>query len=81
MSNDLLFPILPRNTKVPVEVDERVKKVQKTKKLEHFSEDDNDAQPEVRKTEVVERASDRNKKSKRDSEQDDDGLKHIDINV
>ncbi|WP_334014771.1 hypothetical protein [Alteromonas sp. S167] len=81
MSNDLLFPILPRNTKVPVEVDERVKKVQKTKKSEHFSEDDNDAQPEVRKTEVVERASDRNKKSKRNSEQDDDGLKHIDINV
>ena len=33
MSNDLLFPILPRNTKVPVEVDERVKKVQKTKNL------------------------------------------------
>lgn len=81
MSNDLLFPILPRNTKVPVEVDERVKKVQKTKKSEHFSEEDSDEKPDIRKTEVVERASDRNKKSKRDSEQDDDGLKHIDINV
>jgi len=81
MSNDLLFPILPRNTKVPVEVDERVKKVQKTIKSEHFSEEDSDAQPDIRKTEIVERVSDRNKKSKRDSEQDDDGLKHIDINV
>lgn len=81
MSNDLLFPILPRNTKVPVEVDERVKKVQKTKKSEHFSEEDSDEKPDIRKTEVVERASDRNKKSKRDSEQDGDGLKHIDINV
>ena len=81
MSNDLLFPILPRNTKVPVEVDECVKKVQKTKKSEHFSEDDNDTQPEVKKTEVAERASDKKKKSKRDSEQDDDGLKHIDIDV
>lgn len=81
MSNDLLFPILPRNTKVPVETDERVKKVQKTKKSEHFSEDDNNEQTYVRKTEVVERASDRNEKSKRDSEQDDDGLKHIDINI
>ena len=36
MSNDLLFPILPRNTKVPIETDDRVKKVQKTKKTEHL---------------------------------------------
>jgi len=27
MSNDLLFPILPRNTKVPIETDDRVKTV------------------------------------------------------
>ncbi|MBU3023350.1 hypothetical protein [Aestuariibacter sp. A3R04] len=46
MTNDLLFPILPRDGKVPVNADERVKKVSKgtnTKGLgeeERFEHDD-----------------------------------------
>jgi len=53
MSNDLLFPILPRNTKVPIEPDERVKKVQKTKKSEHISEEDRDNFQDIKRTEVI----------------------------
>ena len=49
MSSDLLFPITARNTKVPIDADERVKKVQKTKKSEYFSEEDNDAEAHVKK--------------------------------
>ena len=79
MSNDLLFPILPRNTKVPVEPDERVKKVQKTKKSEHLSEEDRDNYQDVKRTEVVD-ASVENSKDK-ERENNSGGLKHIDIDV
>ena len=34
VSSDLIFPILPRNTKVPVEGDDRVKKVAKSSSVE-----------------------------------------------
>ena len=54
MSNDLLFPILPRNTKVPIETDDSVKKVQKTKKSEHFSEEERDQFQDVKRTEIIE---------------------------
>ncbi|WP_338518080.1 hypothetical protein [Alteromonas gracilis] len=81
MSNDLLFPILPRNTKVPFEVDERVKKVQKTKKSDHFSEDDKDPFQDVKRTEAIDNISAK-ANEKGDADVDDKpGLKHIDIDV
>lgn len=80
MSNDLLFPILPRNTKVPVEPDERVKKVQKTKKSEHLSEEDRDNYQDIKRTEVVD-ASIENSKDKERDNGSSGGLKHIDIDV
>lgn len=81
MSNDLLFPILPRNTKVPVEVDERVKKVQKTKKTEHVSEDDHDHLPDIKRTEIVESTNNNTKEKNKDQDNDKGGLKHIDVDV
>lgn len=63
MSNDLLFPILPRNTKVPIETDDRVKKVQKTKKSEHFSEEEHEQFQGVKRTEIIEKTAE-NRKTK-----------------
>ncbi|GFD67658.1 hypothetical protein [Alteromonas sp. KUL106] len=79
MSNDLLFPILPRNTTVPVEADDRVKKVQKTKKLEHVREDDHGQLQDVKRTEIVEATAEKGKDNERDNKRG--GLKHIDIDV
>ena len=79
MSNDLLFPILPRNTKVPVEPDERVKKVQKTKKSEHLNEEDRDNFQDVKRTEIIEKSAENSKDKERGNS--DGGLKHIDIDV
>ncbi|OJF68619.1 hypothetical protein BK026_07340 [Alteromonas sp. V450] len=79
MSNDLLFPILPRNTKVPVEPDDRVKKVQKTKKSEHFSEEERDQFQDVKRTEVIDASAENSKDKDRDKKRG--GLKHIDIDV
>lgn len=79
MSNDLLFPILPRNTKVPIEPDERVKKVQKTKKSEHLSEDDRDNYQDIKRTEVIDASAENSKDKDRDKKRS--GLKHIDIDV
>tara|TARA_A200000113_G_scaffold206357_1_gene203243 strand:- start:395 stop:634 length:240 start_codon:yes stop_codon:yes gene_type:complete len=79
MSNDLLFPILPRNTKVPVEPDERVKKVQKTKKSEHLNEEDRDNFQDVKRTEIIEKSAENSKDKERSNS--DGGLKHIDIDV
>ena len=81
MSNDLLFPILPRNTKVPVEVDERVKKVQKTKKSDHLSEEDRDQHQDVKHAEAIERSSKKSYDSESSQNEDGSGLKHIDIDV
>ena len=79
MSNDLLFPILPRNTKVPVEPDERVQKVQKTKKSEYLSEEDRDNFKDVKRTEVFDASAENSKDKER--ENNSGGLKHIDIDV
>ena len=79
MSNDLLFPILPRNTKVPVEPDERVKKVQKAKKSEHLNEEERDNFQDVKRTEVVDASVENSKDKERNS--NGGGLKHIDIDV
>ena len=79
MSNDLLFPILPRNTKVPVEPDERVKKVQKTKKSEHLSEEERDNFQDIKRTEVIDASAENSKDKDRDKKRS--GLKHIDIDV
>ncbi|TKB02475.1 hypothetical protein E5672_15360 [Alteromonas portus] len=79
MSNDLLFPILPRNTKVPVEPDERVKKVQKAKKSEHLNEEERDNFQDVKRTEVVDASVENSKDKERNS--NGSGLKHIDIDV
>ncbi|WP_334022328.1 hypothetical protein [Alteromonas sp. S015] len=79
MSNDLLFPILPRNMKVPVEPDERVKKVQKTKKSEHLSEEERDNFQDIKRTEVIDAPVENSKDKERDN--NSGGLKHIDIDV
>ncbi|CAI4153497.1 MAG: hypothetical protein ACI8R0_001891 [Alteromonadales bacterium] len=79
MSNDLLFPILPRNTKVPIETDDRVKKVQKTKKSEHFSEEERDQFQDVKRTEIIEKSAENSKDKERGNSEG--GLKHIDIDV
>lgn len=80
MSNDLLFPILPRNTKVPVEVDERVKKVQKTKKSAHLTEEDRDQFQDVKHAEAIERVTRQDQKDK-EAPSEEGGLKHIDVDV
>ena len=64
MSNDLLFPILPRNTKVPVEEDKRVKKVEKTNKTEHFSEEEQDNFDRVKQTDAIERRGNQSESGK-----------------
>ena len=79
MSNDLLFPILPRNTKVPIETDDSVKKVQKTKKSEHFSEEERDQLQDVKRTEIIEKSAENSKDKERGNSEG--GLKHIDIDV
>lgn len=80
MSNDLLFPILPRNTKVPVEVDERVKKVQKAKKSDRLTEEDRDQFKEVKHAEAIESVTRHDHKNK-EAPSEDGGLKHIDVDV
>ena len=79
MSNDLLYPILPRNTKVPIETDDSVKKVQKTKKSEHFSEEESDQFQDVKRTEIIEKSAENSKDKERGNSEG--GLKHIDIDV
>ena len=83
MSNDLLFPILPRNTKIVIEEDKRVKKVEKSKKSQHLGEDDGDQFDEVNRAEALEYATKHRHESKQKGNKDDDegGLKHIDIDV
>ena len=79
MSNDLLYPILPRNTKVPIETDDSVKKAQKTKKSEHFSEEERDQFQDVKRTEIIEKSAENSKDKERGNSEG--GLKHIDIDV
>ncbi|BFT29814.1 hypothetical protein D210916BOD24_09900 [Alteromonas sp. D210916BOD_24] len=83
MSNDLLFPILPRNNKVPVEVDERVKKVQRTKKSDRIRDDEQDQFEQLKQVEIAQRTVNRKQdpSADRDTTEGDDGLKHIDIDV
>ena len=82
MSNDLLFPILPRNTKVPVEEDKRVKKVEKTNKTEHFSEEGQDNFDLAKQTDAIERRDNQSEPSKdKKDPSTHDGLKHIDVDV
>ena len=47
MSNDLIFSILPRNTKVPIESDNRVKKVVRSEKSEALNQDEKEQHDEV----------------------------------
>lgn len=47
MSNDLIFSILPRNTKVPIETDNRVKKVSRSEKSEALNQDEKEQHDEV----------------------------------
>ena len=48
MSNDLLFSVLPREGKVPVVVDEKVKRVSKEARAKHLSEDEKETHDEER---------------------------------
>lgn len=83
MSNDLIFPILPRNTKVPVVEDGKVKKVARTKKTESLNQDEKEQHETMRQIEVAEQMSkhQNEKRSKDNDEHDQDGLTHIDIDV
>ncbi|MEQ3640496.1 MAG: hypothetical protein ABNH03_12140 [Alteromonas sp.] len=83
MSNDLLFPILPRNTKIVIEEDKRVKKVEKSKKSEHLSEEDSDQFDEVNRADALEYATKhRHETNKKDGDVNNEGgLKHIDVDV
>jgi len=54
MSNDLIFSILPRNTKVPVESDNRVKKVVRTEHAEKLNQDEKAQHEEVHIVDEVE---------------------------
>jgi hypothetical protein len=84
MSNDLLFPILPRNTKVPVEEDKRVKKVEKSKRSEHVDEQERDQFDEVKHAEVLAHMAKREKTDNRtngDATNKAPRRKHIDVDV
>jgi chemotaxis response regulator CheB len=48
VSNDLLFSILPREGKVPVVVDEKVKRVSKETRAKNLSEDEKETHDEER---------------------------------
>lgn len=48
MSNDLLFSIIPREGKVPVVSDDRVKKISKEARAKQLSEDEKDTHEEER---------------------------------
>jgi len=48
MSNDLLFSVLPREGKVPVVVDEKVKRVSKETRARQLSEDEKETHDEER---------------------------------
>ena len=48
MSNDLLFSVLPREGKVPVVVDEKVKRVSKETRAKQLSEDEKETHDEER---------------------------------
>ncbi|WP_394223195.1 hypothetical protein [Alteromonas gracilis] len=80
MSNDLLFPILPRNTRVPVEVDERVKKVEKAKKNKGYSEEEHKENTEIQRTKIA-HAEARSQSQNSDDGEEKSGLKHIDVDV
>jgi len=83
MSNDLIFPILPRNTKVPVVEEGNVKKVARTKKTESLNQDEKEQHEDIRQIDIVEQLSKHHqeKQSKDNEDQDEDVLKHIDIDV
>ena len=48
MSNDLLFSVLPREGKVPVVTDERVKRIRKEARAKNLSEDEKESHDEER---------------------------------
>ncbi|MEG3767265.1 hypothetical protein [Alteromonas sp. 14N.309.X.WAT.G.H12] len=49
MVNDLIFPILPREGKVPVTVDDRVKKINKSSETKALSEEERQEHDEERR--------------------------------
>ncbi|WOI38947.1 hypothetical protein R1T43_07975 [Alteromonas sp. CI.11.F.A3] len=73
MSNDLIFSILPRNTKVPIETDNRVKKVARSEKSEALNHDEKEQHDEVHivdEMEQRERHEQNNEKNEHPSEQE-----------
>lgn len=73
MSNDLIFSILPRNTKVPIETDNRVKKVARSEKSEALNQDEKEQHDEVHivdEMEQRERHEQNNEKNEHPSEQE-----------
>ena len=73
MSNDLIFSILPRNTKVPIETDNRVKKVARSEKSEALNQDEKEQHDEVHivdEMEQRERHEKNNEKNEHSGEQE-----------
>ena len=56
-----------------------MKKVQKTKKSEHFSEEERDQLQDVKRTEIIEKSAENSIDKERGNSEG--GLKHIDIDV
>ena len=69
MSNDLIFPILPREGKVPVKPDDRVKKVSKEAETKGLGEDERYEHDEERRvTEKQQRDSRHHQDDKADQQ-------------
>lgn len=70
MSNDLLFSVLPRNTKVTVKPDSRVKKADLSKQEEKLNHDEKEQHESVHQVdEAAQRALHKRVEEKRDQEQ------------
>ncbi|MBU2979797.1 hypothetical protein [Alteromonas sp. C1M14] len=72
MVNDLIFPILPREGKVPVTVDDRVKKIDKSSETKGLSEEERQEHDEERRvTEKAQEERHQGDAKQESSEQDD----------
>lgn len=55
MYNDLIFPILPRNTKIPVEGDNRIQQIRKAIKSESLNQDEKEQHDQTHKVDEAAR--------------------------
>ncbi len=87
MNNDLIFPIIPREGKVPVVADKKVKKVTKQKTSNSLNEEEKAEHQEERKVSDKEQyirhqSPDANAKpDSNEAKPQDDGEHHLDFYV